>query len=634
MKRLLSKIKLSIYAVFLCGALPALGYTCDQIAILIKTGQCAGCDFRQADFTKSIAAQAYCGNVNFDSGSYQLSPFQQTSSILSLINGRSLNLIGADLESVVAPGINFGAGSQLIAANLSGANLQGAHFEQATLSNGTAGASLYAADLTNAFFTNNQTISHVGFGGADVSGADFTGAKIQSLVGELITDAQISSQPNKYVQHGLKKGQASASGLGITYLDFRSAKNLCKAKFRTDVNHSIDIHDIVLSGITLEGCNFQDINLSRANFTGSTLHDCNFDNATLGDSASGGQGAIFDGAIIKGSSTKFWTQKAHNISFSGASIYHGVKISRTTDYTKGTDFSYGNFENAKIYGDVSNTKFYNTQASHITFGLHSNASSTDWKSSRLSYATMHGNFSESTFDGSYLNNSVISANIVGAWFNLVNLDGAYIYNSDYTNVKLSTKFNQLHIALPSDGKYTGFDVKYAASGAHSGYGIDLNRHDALRCWSNRLFALRLCQLTSSHDGASISGACKAYCGAANEKFYNIGELGCFNTTASPYEYPNDKYSSLKLTNHCAFYSQRMINKYGLAKFKFRADDVAIKDYYTPAVYSSTKPTTGMFNVTACEIDSSEHLRQNCDSAASKFGTISQRAANWLLGDSM
>ena len=555
-----------------CPGCTLIGITKDAIKLApgIKITDLSGAQLRYVNF------------ANFDFGNAKLD---------------GANLVGANLEGATFSG-------SLLGTNLSSAHLKGARLEHATLGNDVKGASLYGADLTGAFFTNNQTINHVGFAGAKISGTDFSGAKIQNLVGELKDDISHETFGTKYT--------TGLAGPGVTYLDFRGAKNLDKAIFTHAHMPMLNLSNMTgpnslnlpnftganltgadFSGSNLVGCVFPGANLKGADFTGSTLYGCNLDNANL-------TGAVFDGATFT-YGTVLSTGLGQHTSFKKAvfKVTSGHTVSAYMGGGVGGNYSYADFSGATIDAvDALNSVFDHALFKYATVSgpYYAHAS---YKNCDFTGAKLLGSFETSNFDHANMHNTIITGNISHSYLTNVTFSSTYIYTQGLNNIDF-TGSTWAEAYISPTANYTGT----VAPGFTNDYPYQA------ACYKNRYAILSMC-------GSGVPGTCTAYCDLVNDHYYNHSADTCFNSGSSSchmksgrgYHFTGSTLDSSVMTECCPYFNSK-----GSSDYHY------LLQHAKPS-YDPNNPTAaaGLFKVIMCTKADQLNERQNCKGFISGAG---------------
>ena len=595
-----------------CPGCTLIGITKDAIKLApgIKITDLSGAQLRYVNF------------ANFDFGNAKLD---------------GANLVGANLEGATFSG-------SLLGTNLSSAHLKGARLEHATLGNDVKGASLYGADLTGAFFTNNQTINHVGFAGAKISGTDFSGAKIQNLVGELKDDISHETFGTKYT--------TGLAGPGVTYLDFRGAKNLDKAIFTHAHMPMLNLSNMTgrkslnlpnFTGANLTGADFSGSTIVSANFRGGVLDSANFsgeiDGKTKAYTEIGGKGsAVVFGKSMAGANfniTKIglgvdmsFIENARGASFRHAKI-DSASLARSN--FSGSDFSAATFTNVNCWAThFDGCKFINASitgghSQHTTFNTYRG------KDADLYGVTLHSNFEDAHFIGASLaraklGNPKLSRDhdhntFINIDFNNSNLVDAYLYglfhwssfrNVGFQNTTIDSKdmarvsigpsgsswnMKNLNFRLRLDADFTGASLEGFKSFENDP--VKALDSSAWGCYKNKLFMLAMCKV-------NYPGACSAYCNSTNDYFSksSVGST-CFNSNLGDdgFQYSGNDYSSSQL-NKCAY---------------FDSEQGTDKDHLSGFITLS--------KCTQADLDK-EPYRQHCSDVVSKTAAGTRDTVKW------
>ncbi|KAM3112530.1 pentapeptide repeat-containing protein [Phormidesmis sp. 146-33] len=264
---------LSIAAVSLVWAIPALAANPDHVQRLLKTNQCPLCDLSGAD--------------------------------LKDVNLFGANLVNANLKGANLSGANLGS-ANLTDADLTGANLNRTYLDRATLEN----TNFTKADLSAAYLKNASTkgivlteallkgtqLSQVNLIGVDLRGVDLSNANLSGA-----TLSGFRAIAGGIRPAGFPFGSVDPSALSA-YLcqgsasipDFTNNK-----EFRA---YGLEFASADLSGATLKGANLGGAILVNANLTGANLTDANLAGTCL--ISSNLKNAILDNANLQSALVK------------------------------------------------------------------------------------------------------------------------------------------------------------------------------------------------------------------------------------------------------------------------------------------------------------------------------------------
>jgi uncharacterized protein YjbI with pentapeptide repeats len=274
---------LSIAAVSLVWAVPALAANPDHLQRLLKTNQCPLCDLSGAD--------------------------------LKDVNLFGANLVNANLKGANLSGANLGS-ANLTEADLTGATLNRTYLDRATLES----TNFTKADLSEAYLKNAATkgivltgallkgtkLSQVNLIGVDLRGADLSNANLSGATLSGFRQIAGGIRPAGFPFGSVDPSMFSA------YLCQGSASIPDFTNNKEFLAYGLEFASADLSGATLKGsdlnsaimvnANLSGANLTDANLAGACLISANLKNAVL-DNANL-QSALVKDARLEGASLK------------------------------------------------------------------------------------------------------------------------------------------------------------------------------------------------------------------------------------------------------------------------------------------------------------------------------------------
>ena len=281
-----------------------------NVAKLKQTGNCAGCDLRNADLTKLDLTNANLAGANLAGANLTQSKLKNA--YLLGANLEQASLVDADLETANLIFASL-AEADLFEAKLKGANLQNANLSNADLT----GAELKAKDLQvtslknanlNGVILVDADLRCVNLQSANLKNADLQGVNLSQCkktksgnYGRLsllkLNGVRVSfgiaddiGNVTKMITNiiGAIKNPTTYEFLGIrvSQINFSLASNLSGANLNganlTNANLSdANLADVNLSNVILADAKLSKNNISNANFINTDVSEVNFKNPIL-----------------------------------------------------------------------------------------------------------------------------------------------------------------------------------------------------------------------------------------------------------------------------------------------------------------------------------------------------------------
>jgi uncharacterized protein YjbI with pentapeptide repeats len=444
----------------------------------------AGKNLNNAGFYRATLANAdFTGasvrGVNFEGAVYRGFTAAQLYSTASYQEG--------DLR-----GIEFRGDDNLTGWNFAGQNLSGASFNNATLTNanfanakitGTNLGRSYGDQITAAQFYSTASyeegdLTGVGLAGDNLTGWIFGGKMLANssfayanLTGSDLSNANLS-HANLY---GATLTGANLSGADVRGADLRNMLGFTAAQLYSTANYQAkDLSDNILFADNLmNGWNFSEQNLTRAQFQSASLKNAIFSLANLTD-------GYFASANLTGAN--FSQANLTRAYLRGAAL---TNVVLTGANVQGADFGQAGagFTAAQLYSTAS------YQSGDLSgLGLYSN-NLTGW------------NFAGKTLTFAYLGSSnLTNANLMGA-----NLEGATFGFANMTNANLSGAIIRRAYMYGLTGFTSAQLYSTASYQAHDLFGTQWN-YDDLSGWNFSGQNLQNAVFGATITGADFSGA--------------------------------------------------------------------------------------------------------------------------------